>query len=82
MLELVGGLLSRLGVRLGIALAATAAVGLLLLGVRNSGRQAERVDAMTRTLSNARIRRDAEDDVRRHGGDSAARELLDDWGRD
>jgi hypothetical protein len=77
----LASLMSGLGLRVGIALAATVAVLAVLVGARNVGRQAERVDALKQTLKNAETRRDVEDDVRRSGAGAAGR-LRDGWSRD
>lgn len=74
-------LFSGLGLRLGMAIAATLAVLVVLAGARSAGRQAERVDVMKRNLKNAETRRAVEDDVRR-AGPGAADRLRGAWSRD
>lgn len=54
----------------------------LLVGIRNSGRQAERVENLENALRNARRRSDVDETVRRLPDGDAARELHDRWQRD
>lgn len=58
------------------------AVGLVLLGVRNSGRQAERVGNLEKAVKAAERRRDVEIDVGRMRPDAVVDELHRDWSRD
>lgn len=62
------------------ALIALAVAG-VLLGVRNAGRQAERVDNLERALEAVRRRRDVEADVDRLRDGDALAELRRDWSR-
>jgi hypothetical protein len=67
-------MLSGLGLRIGMALAALLAVLAVLAGARNSGRQAERVDAIKRTLE---IRNAQDAAAARVAGDDVADRLRD-----
>jgi len=62
-------------------LAVAAAVAAVLLGVRNSGRQTERVENLERALDAARRRKDVDTDVARLGDGDALTELRRDWSR-
>lgn len=50
---------SKIGLRIGIALAAFAAVATVLFSARQAGRQAERVDTMKRNLESINAQRKA-----------------------
>lgn len=50
---------SKIGLRVGIALAAFAAVATVLFSARQAGRQAERVDTMKRNLESINAQRKA-----------------------
>lgn len=74
--------LSGVGLKVMGALAAIGAVAAVLLGARQAGRNAERVDAMRRTLKSVEVRNEVEREVLRSGGDAAHKRLLDEWSRD
>ena len=50
--------------KIGLYLAIAGAVAAVLLGARRAGRNAERVDNLTRAMENARERREIDIDVR------------------
>lgn len=64
------------------ALAAIGAVAAVLLGARQAGRNAERVDALRKTLESVENRNAVERDVLDSGDDVARKRLLDRWSRD
>lgn len=74
--------MSGVGLKIMGALAAVGAVAAVLLGARQAGRNAERVDAMRRTLKSVEVRNEVERDVLRAGGDAAVEQLYDKWSRD
>jgi cobalamin biosynthesis protein CobD/CbiB len=63
-------------------LAIAAAVLAVLLGVRNSGRQAERVANLQRALDAAQRRKHVDAAVARRPAGDVRDELLDEWSRD
>lgn len=75
-------LFTGLGLKIMGGLAILGAVAAVLLGARQAGRNAERVDAMRRTLKSVEVRNDVERKVLRSGGDAARKQLLDGWSRD
>ena len=58
------------------------AVAAVLLGARQAGRNAERVDGMRRQLENVNARNKVEREVGRLGDDAVTGRLRDKWQRD
>ena len=78
----LGSLFTGIGLKIMAGVAIAAAVAAVLLGARQSGRTAERVDALKRTFENVEKANEIERDVMRAGGDAARERLLDRWARD
>lgn len=75
-------LFSGIGLKIMGGLAIVGAVVAVLAGAKSAGRNAERVDAMRRTLKSVETRNAIERNVTRSGGDAARKRLLDRWSRD
>jgi mannose/fructose/N-acetylgalactosamine-specific phosphotransferase system component IIC len=73
---------SGVGLKVMAGLAIVGAILAILAGAKSAGRQAERVDAMKRTLKSVEDRNEVEREVMRLGGDVARERLLDKWSRD
>lgn len=68
--------------KIGKWLAVAGVVLLVLLRVRNAGRQAERIESLEKTVTNAARRKEVDREVHRLPGGTAADELHDKWSRD
>ena len=75
-------LTSTLGLRLAKWAALALAIAFVLLRVRDSGRQAERVNTLNRALDAAKARNDVEISVGRQSADAVVDELRGGWSRD
>ena len=62
--------------------AIAAAVAAVLLGARNDGRKAERIEGMGRQLRNAKERNRVERETGRLDGSTVRQRLRDNWSRD
>lgn len=79
---LIGKLFTGIGLKILGAVAIAGAVTAVLLGARSAGRNAERVDALHRTLKSVEKSNEIEREVARTRGDDARQQLLDKWSRD
>lgn len=75
-------LFSGIGLKILSVVAVVGAVLAVLAGAKSAGRNAERVDALRRTMKSVEKRNEVERDVLRSGGDAARERLLDKWTRD
>ncbi|MBR9970802.1 hypothetical protein [Magnetospirillum sulfuroxidans] len=70
------------GLRLAKWAAVALAIAFVLLRVRDAGRQAERVNTLTKALDAAKARNDVEISVGRQPAGAVVDELHRDWSRD
>jgi len=75
-------LFSGIGLKIMGGLAIVGAVLAVLAGAKSAGRNAERVDAMRRTLKSVETRNEVENEIARSGGDDAVKRLRERWSRD
>lgn len=79
-LSLIGGGISKAWIYLAIAVAVLAAVASVLLGARQAGRNAERVDNLKKALANENERKRIDVDVS-GASDAELGKLRDKWTR-
>lgn len=75
-------LFTGIGLKILAGVAIAGAVLAVLAGAKSAGRNAERVDALKRTLKSVEARNEIENDVARTGGGAARERLRDKWTRD
>lgn len=82
MLAAITGLFSGAWQKIALIGAAIATVLLVLLRVRNSGKQAEKLAQMERNVRARNSRKEIEHEVRSIGGTAAVERLRERWSRD